>query len=160
MAWLRKVPRSPYYQAIFNLPDGRKTTRSTRCKKRREAQQIADQFENASLAGKKGNLTEKQARKTLSDIFAIANQDELQSSSVEDYLHNWLQRKELEKLVESLKSTGVPDTIAYLTEDEVLGVEGKLEELGYNRATLRAVLHAPPQPVDYFHFFFRPLHKT
>ena len=66
------------------------------------------------------------------------------------------QRKEVEQLLQSLKPTGVPDTIAYLTEDEVLGGAEKLEELGYDRGTLRAVLHAPPQSVDYFHFFFKP----
>ena len=96
MAWLRKVSRSPYWQAIFNLPDGRKTTRSTRTTKKRDAQQIADQFEKASRAGKNSKLTDRQARKTISDIYAIANQDELQSYSTEDYLRNWLQRKELE----------------------------------------------------------------
>lgn len=66
------------------------------------------------------------------------------------------QRKELDQLLGSLQPTGVPDTIAYLTEEEVLGVSGKLEELGYERETLRAVLQAPPQPVDYFHFFYVP----
>ena len=66
------------------------------------------------------------------------------------------QREELDQLLGNLKSTGVPDTIAYLTEEEVLGVAGKLEELGYERETLRAVLQAPPQPVDYFHFFYVP----
>lgn len=66
------------------------------------------------------------------------------------------QREELDQLLGGLKSTGVPDTIAYLTEEEVLGVSGKLEELGYERETLRAVLQAPPQPVDYFHFFYVP----
>ena len=65
-------------------------------------------------------------------------------------------REEFTQLFSSLKSTGVPDTIAYLTEEEVLGVAGKLEELGYDRETLRAVLKAPAQPVDYFHFLFVP----
>ncbi|MDT7043405.1 class I SAM-dependent methyltransferase [Candidatus Nitronereus thalassa] len=65
-------------------------------------------------------------------------------------------RKELQQLLDSFQSTGVPDTIAYLTEEEVMGVAGKLEELGYDRETLRAVLKAPAQPVDYFHFFFVP----
>lgn len=67
------------------------------------------------------------------------------------------QREELERLQGSLKSTGVPDTIAYLTEEEVLGVAGKLEELGYDREILRTVLRAPAQPVDYFHFLFVPV---
>ncbi len=65
-------------------------------------------------------------------------------------------REEFTQLFSSLKSTGVPDTIAYLTEEEVLGVAGKLEELGYDRETLRTVLQAPAQPVDYFHFLFVP----
>ena len=67
------------------------------------------------------------------------------------------QREELERLQGSLKSTGVPDTIAYLTEEEVLGVAGKLEELGYDREILRTVLQAPAQPVDYFHLLFVPV---
>ena len=66
------------------------------------------------------------------------------------------QRNELEQLLDGLKATGVPDTIAYVTEEEVLGVAGKLEELGYDREMLRAVLQAPAQPVDYFHFNFVP----
>ena len=66
------------------------------------------------------------------------------------------QREELTQLLGNLKPTGVPDTIAYLTEEEVLGVAGELEALGYARETLRAALQAPPQPVDYFHFFFVP----
>jgi hypothetical protein len=66
------------------------------------------------------------------------------------------QRKEFENLLGCLKTTGVPDTIAYLTEEEVLGVAGKLEELGYDREILRTVLQAPAQPVDYFHFLFVP----
>jgi Putative S-adenosyl-L-methionine-dependent methyltransferase len=66
------------------------------------------------------------------------------------------QQAELQQLLDSFHATGVPDTIAYLTEEEVMGVAGKLEELGYDRETLRAVLKAPAQPVDYFHFFFAP----
>ncbi len=96
MAWLRKIPRSPYWQAIIYLPDGRKTTKSTGTTKKRDAQQIADQFEQASGAGKSGKLTERLARGTISHIFAIANQDKLEASTTEDYLRNWLKRKQIE----------------------------------------------------------------
>ena len=96
MAWLRKIPRSPYWQAIIYLPDGRKTTKSTGTTKKRDAQQIADQFEQASGVGKSGKLTERLARGTISHIFAIANQDKLEASTTEDYLHNWLKRKQIE----------------------------------------------------------------
>ena len=64
------------------------------------------------------------------------------------------QREEFKQLLSSLQPTGIPDTIAYVTEEEVLGVVEKLEERGYDRETLRAVFQAPAQPVDYFHFFW------
>ena len=96
MAWLRKIPRSPYWQAIIYLPDGRKTTKSTGTTKKRDAQQIATQFEEASLAAKKGKLTDRLARKTISQIYSIGNPENLEASSTEDYLRNWLKRKQIE----------------------------------------------------------------
>ena len=65
-------------------------------------------------------------------------------------------RRELEQLLERLAKHGVADTVAYLTEEEVMTAAGQLEELGYNRDTLRAAFLAPPQPVDYFHFRMGP----
>ena len=65
-------------------------------------------------------------------------------------------REELSRLIAGLKSHGVPDTVAYLTEDEVDRAAGGLEELGYEREGLRAALMAPPQAVDYYHFSFTP----
>ena len=64
------------------------------------------------------------------------------------------ERKKLEEVLHSFKKEGVPDTIAYLTEDEVWGAMRDLEPLGYDREGIRAALTAPPQPVDYFHFSF------
>ena len=63
-------------------------------------------------------------------------------------------RDELSQLITSQKSHGVPDTVAYLTEEEVDMTTGSLEGLGYDREGLRAALMAPPQPVDYYHFSF------
>ena len=47
LAWLRKHPQSKFWSAIFSLPEGRKTTRSSRTSDRREAQRIADKYEVA-----------------------------------------------------------------------------------------------------------------
>jgi len=65
-------------------------------------------------------------------------------------------RRELEELLEQQATHGVPDTVAYLTEEEVMSAAGRLEELGYDRGTLQAAFMAPPQPVDYFHFRMGP----
>ncbi len=64
--------------------------------------------------------------------------------------------RELEQLLAQQAKQGVPDTVAYLAEEEVMKAAGQLEELGYDRDTLRAALMAPPQPVDYFHFRMGP----
>ncbi len=63
-------------------------------------------------------------------------------------------RDRLQGLVQSLKSGGVPDTVAYLTEEELLGARSQLEALGYDRDALAAALAVPPQEVDYTHLFF------
>ncbi len=66
-------------------------------------------------------------------------------------------RRELEQLLARQAKHGVADTVAYLTEEEVMKAAGQLEELGYDRSILQAALMAPPQPVDYFHFRMGPL---
>lgn len=96
MASLRRVPRSPYWIACFTLPDGTRTNRSTGTADRRQAQRIANDFEDAADEAKAGRLTESRARKTIADIFAIGNKDTLPSASAKDYFESWLKRKELE----------------------------------------------------------------
>jgi hypothetical protein len=62
----------------------------------------------------------------------------------------------LQGLLLSLKRDGVPDTIAYLTEDEIMRALPELESLGYEREPVRFLLAPPARPVDYFHYFFHP----
>ena len=56
----------------------------------------------------------------------------------------------------SLKPNGIPDTVAYLTEEELAEAETALEPLGYEREAIMMSLGAPPSPVEYHHFRFRP----
>ena len=69
------------------------------------------------------------------------------------------ERQKLENTLRSFGDSGVPDTIAYLLEDEIWGAMKDLEYLGYEPDGIRAVLTAPPQPVDYYHFLFSPAVK-
>jgi len=67
------------------------------------------------------------------------------------------QKRELQALLESLPPTGVPDTIAYLSEEEVLGVLPSLEALGFERARVQEILGAGPRrDIDYYRFSFLP----
>ena len=96
MASLRRHPRSPYWQAIINLPDGRRTNRSTGTTNKKEALLIALKFEEAANMGQQGTLVERRARKTIADIFAISNDSSLETSSIKQYLQSWLRRKQIE----------------------------------------------------------------
>ena len=56
----------------------------------------------------------------------------------------------------SLKPNGIPDTIAYVTEEELSQSQIALEAVGYEREAILMALGAPPSPVEYYHFSFRP----
>ena len=62
----------------------------------------------------------------------------------------------LRDLIHGLKPSGVPDTIAYITEEELTSAAKDLEEIGYDAQSFHIALSAPPAPVDYFHLIFRP----
>ncbi|MDX1412169.1 MAG: SAM-dependent methyltransferase, partial [Nitrospirales bacterium] len=66
------------------------------------------------------------------------------------------EREELEALMASFSGRGVPDTIAYLTEDEIWKAMPDLEALGYEAEGIKHMLQAPHQSVDYMHCLFRP----
>ncbi|WP_447978968.1 SAM-dependent methyltransferase [Candidatus Nitrospira bockiana] len=66
------------------------------------------------------------------------------------------ERQALEEILASLKPNGVPDTIAYLTEEELKDAEKDLEALGYDPDLIKTALFAPAQGVDYYHHFLRP----
>ncbi len=64
-------------------------------------------------------------------------------------------RAELQALLRRLPSTGLPDTIAYLSEEEVLGAITDLEALGFERVRFQEVLAAGiPRDIDYYRFSF------
>jgi hypothetical protein len=66
------------------------------------------------------------------------------------------ERETLQTLVRSLTPTGIPDTVAYLTEEELTLASQDLEDIGYDPQSFMIALTAPPGPVDYFHSFVQP----
>lgn len=61
------------------------------------------------------------------------------------------ERDALQALALSLKPNGIPDTVAYLTEEELSLASRDLEEIGYDPQSFLIPLAAPPSPVDYLH---------
>jgi len=66
------------------------------------------------------------------------------------------ERETLQALALQLKPGGVPDTVAYITEEELMGASNDLEAVGYDPQSFLIALTAPPSPVDYFHLLVRP----
>jgi hypothetical protein len=65
------------------------------------------------------------------------------------------ERAQLQQLLNELPLTGLPDTIAYLTEDEILGCITELEALGFAKDEIRDRLRAPAEnrrDIDYYRF--------
>ncbi|MDH5641511.1 MAG: class I SAM-dependent methyltransferase [Nitrospira sp.] len=58
-------------------------------------------------------------------------------------------------IVRSLKENGIPDTVAYVTEEELTRAMKDLEAVGYDPDTVGIALTAPPSPIEYCHFFCR-----
>ncbi|GJL64782.1 MAG: hypothetical protein NPIRA04_34360 [Nitrospirales bacterium] len=63
------------------------------------------------------------------------------------------EKGKLHEVLSNLKSDGLPDMIAYVTESEIQDAQLALEKLGYDREGINMILQSPPQLVDYTHFF-------
>ncbi len=98
MAYLRHLPKSPFWIAGFNLPDGRRTQRSTKMTDRKGAMKLALQWEQAAA----DRITEAQARRVLSDIHEQVHGTRLASPSVAEYVEQWLGRKQGETAAATL----------------------------------------------------------
>lgn len=65
------------------------------------------------------------------------------------------ERETLGAILRSLKDNGIPDTVAYVTEEELLQAQNELEDLGYEIEAIKMALNAPPSPIEYCHFACR-----
>jgi integrase len=89
MAYLRHLPKSPFWIAGFTLPNGTRTQRSTKMTDRKGAMKLALQWEQAAA----DRITEAQARRVLSDIHEQIHGTRLASPSVTEFIAQWLGRK-------------------------------------------------------------------
>ncbi|MBT5470639.1 MAG: hypothetical protein HOK41_08545 [Nitrospina sp.] len=65
------------------------------------------------------------------------------------------QRKQISQLAQNLSARGVPDTVAYVTKEEVLAALKPLRKLGYREKDIEAAFHSPPAPVSFIHIQFK-----
>lgn len=97
MASLWKRSTSPYWFACFTSPSGQRLKKSTKQTDRRKALEVTLAWDRAAREGRRGTLTEAQARKVLSEIVERTSGEPLVFYTVEAWLRDWLQGKGLAK---------------------------------------------------------------
>ena len=65
------------------------------------------------------------------------------------------QRKLMAKLVDNLSSRGVPDTVAYVSQSEVVSALKPLRKLGYREKDLLRVFQSRPPAIAFTALHFR-----
>jgi hypothetical protein len=65
------------------------------------------------------------------------------------------QRKQILQLAKNLSGRGVPDTVAYVSKEEVLAALKPLRKLGYREKDIEAAFHSPPAPISFIHIQFK-----
>jgi integrase len=121
MASIHRHPNSRYWYCTVNLGQSRQLQRTTKHTDRRKALAFAQKLENAALGS---TLTDIQARKVLSEIYALHNSGEkLPGSSIREFFQSWTANK----VRETAKATG--DTYTHIAEAfiESLGDRAKLD---------------------------------
>lgn len=89
MASLRKHARSRFWYACFTAPDGTRFQRSTGKTSRKEAQDLANQWEAFS----KERKSKQKALKTFSDLYRIKHGEDLPNSTVRSFMVGWCGRR-------------------------------------------------------------------
>ena len=92
MACIRRKQDSKYWFACFTNANGTRAQRSTKETDRKNAQKLADRFEEAA----RGRVTARQAQRVICEIFRRVNGSSLPSTSIRDYFESWLARKDPE----------------------------------------------------------------
>ncbi len=62
------------------------------------------------------------------------------------------ERETVGAILRALKENGIPDTVAYLTEEELTHAQKDIEDLGYEHESIQMALSAPPSVIEYCHF--------
>ncbi len=96
MAFLRKFPRSPYWFAGFTAPDGRRVQRSTKQSRHKQAQLVANEWEKAARLAAEKRLGEAQARRIISDIYAVVSNEPLRSAVADKFLMGWAEKRKVD----------------------------------------------------------------
>ncbi len=94
MASVWKHPKSPFWTACYNLPDGRRVKQSTGLTNRAEAERVASSLESEARA--RSGMSEKRARELASRLFELFGGERFAGEAVRAFFDRWNARKSRE----------------------------------------------------------------
>jgi len=119
MASLRKRPGSKIWVCCYTRPDNSRAQRSTGKTDRDGAMEICLKWESSADQARKGNFTEAQARKVISDIAVRAGMEPIEFSTTEKFLLSWIESKEM------TKAKGTTNRYRYVIEQFIKHLGGR-----------------------------------
>lgn len=145
MASLWKRERSPYYYACYYSADGRRVKKCTKLTDKKKAMDVALTWERAEAEGRRGTLTENQARKVLSEILERTTGHGLVTYTADSWLRDWLKSKAAARSGSTHQKYGrtVESFLAHLGSRARLNVNQitPRDVLGYRDAEIAAGKH-------------------
>lgn len=153
MASVFKIPRSPYWFAAFRGAHNERCQRTTKRRKRSEANAIALQWERAATLGRSGALTEATCRKVLGEILEITTGEQLHFKTAQAWFEEWVAGKKgatADKTIEKyeqvtrdfLKHLGprAKLTLAAITPQDVRSFRDALAKGGRSASTVNQIV--------------------
>ena len=131
--------RSPYFFASYQGVDGKFKLRSTKQTERSKAMQIALELERAAKLARRGELTEAQSCKIISEMLEKTTGDTIRHVATEKYLKDWLANKS------AMKPTSTMDRYAHTIQLflEHLGAKAARPLTAIAPADIRSTLRSP-----------------
>src|SRR5579884_412624 len=93
MASVFQIPRSPYWFAAYTDAQGRRVQKTTKKTNRTEAMAICLDWAKLEESGRKGTLTEANARKVVAEIVERNTGQALQFHTCREWLNEWVAGK-------------------------------------------------------------------
>jgi integrase len=100
MASLHRQAKSPFWFCAFTDADGTRRFRSTKCRNRKQAEEICNGWAKAVTLAKSESLTSDTAHevvaRTVADIYLHANQEKLPRNTIREWCSQWIESKKIE----------------------------------------------------------------
>ncbi|MCZ6674282.1 MAG: site-specific integrase [Verrucomicrobia bacterium] len=126
MGHLRQRGNKGNWKAIFKDGNGKFVERTTKTNNLKEAQEILAEWEKAARKARRGELTQAQVMKVMSELVLASSGEKMERESTRDFFTRWLRGKETRRGRSTIKRykpilEGFLDSLAERRADAIIG---------------------------------------